>query len=73
MNELAVSKWSNTGFKTFKKWSIEMKISSPVSLAQLAGIVHYICRGSGFELRLSYLSTLRIKFVSTLKIKFLST
>jgi hypothetical protein len=37
----------------------------PVSLAQLVGQLHYICRGPGFELWSSHLSTLKVEFLTT--------
>jgi hypothetical protein len=38
---------------------------SPVSLAQLVGQFHIICRGPGFEPQSSHLSTLRLEFQAT--------
>jgi hypothetical protein len=47
--------------------SLAVKISafSPVSLAQSAGTLHYICKGPEFEPWSFHLSTLRIKFLTT--------
>jgi hypothetical protein len=36
----------------------------PVSLAQLVGQLHYICRGPEFEPRSSHLSILRVEYLA---------
>jgi hypothetical protein len=36
-----------------------------MTLAHLVGILHYICKGPGFELWSSHLSTLRVEFLAT--------
>jgi hypothetical protein len=44
---------------------LDLIVYCPMSLPQLVGELHYICRGLRFEPRPSHFSTLRVKFLAT--------